>query len=67
MVVIVEAGGVVVIVEAGGVVVIVDAVGVVVIVEAGGVVVIVDAVISWFWHHSCSSINQAAHYPCCQL
>ena len=59
--------GVVVIVEAVGVVVIVEAVGVVVIVEAGGVVVIVDAVISWFWHHSCSSINQAAHYPCCQL
>ena len=59
--------GVVVIVDAVGVVVIVDAVGVVVIVEAGGVVVIVDAVISWFWHHSCSSINQAAHYPCCQL
>lgn len=59
--------GVVVIVDDVGVVVIVEAVGVVVIVEAGGVVVIVDAVISWFWHHSCSSINQAAHYPCCQL
>ena len=59
--------GVVVIVDAVGVVVIVEAVCVVVIVEAGGVVVIVDAVISWFWHHSCSSINQAAHYPCCQL
>ena len=59
--------GVVVIVDAVGVVVIVDDVGVVVIVEAGGVVVIVDAVISWFWHHSCSLINQAAHYPCFQL
>ena len=59
--------GVVVIVDAVGVVVIVDAVGVVVIVEAVGVVVIVDAVISWFRHHSCSSINQAAHYPYCQL
>lgn len=59
--------GVVVIVDDGGVVVIVEAVSVVVIVDAGGVVVIVDAVISWFWHHSCSSINQAAHYPCCQL